>query len=86
MNPACYHNLEAHLHLLDGYQGRGRPFQLCGRDPALVNKAADFLRDEHMVPPEWRQQDENKGMVRADARQREVHDHHLQQLELTATN
>ncbi|RLM60930.1 hypothetical protein C2845_PM14G12370 [Panicum miliaceum] len=99
MTPACYHNLEAHLHLLDGYQGRGRPFQLCGRDPALVNKAADFLRDEHMVPPEWRQQDENKGMVRADdgrwvlpPRQREVHDHpedidhHLQQLGLTATN
>ncbi|CAO2196174.1 unnamed protein product [Urochloa humidicola] len=96
LNPGCYHNLEAHLHLLDGYQGRGKAFQLCGRDPALVNKAADFLRDEHMVPPEWRQ-DENKGMVRADdgrwvlpKRHRDVHEHpediehHLQQLGLIA--
>lgn len=96
LDPACYHNLEAHLHLLDGYQGRGQGFQLCGRDPALVNKAADFLLDEHMVPPVWRQ-DENKGMVRTEdgrwvlpPRQREVDDHpedtdhHLDQLGLTA--
>ncbi|XP_002456959.2 phospholipase A1-Igamma1, chloroplastic [Sorghum bicolor] len=93
---ACFHNLEAHLHLLDGYQGRAREFRLCGRDPALVNKAADFLRDEHMVPPVWRQ-DANKGMVRAEdgrwvlpPRHREVHDHpedtdhHLQRLGLAA--
>ena len=33
---ACFHNLEVHLHLLDGYQGRGREFRLCGRDPALA--------------------------------------------------
>ena len=33
---ACFHNLEAHLHLLDGYQGRGREFRLCGRDTALA--------------------------------------------------
>ncbi|KAL6613788.1 hypothetical protein ACP70R_036058 [Stipagrostis hirtigluma subsp. patula] len=93
---ACYHNLEAHLHLLDGYRGRGRGFELCGRDPALVNKAADFLRDEHMVPPQWRQ-DENKGMVRTEdgrwvlpPRDRDVDDlpedtdHHLEQIGLTA--
>ena len=24
----CFHNLEAHLHLLDGYQGRAREFRL----------------------------------------------------------
>ncbi|TVU36885.1 hypothetical protein EJB05_18838, partial [Eragrostis curvula] len=91
---ACYHNLEAHLHLLDGYQARGMGFQLCGRDPALVNKAADFLRDDHRVPPVWRQ-DANKGMVRTDEgrwvlppRERELHDHpedteqHLQKLGL----
>jgi len=35
----CFHNLEAHLHLLDGYQGRGREFRLCGRDPALVTSS-----------------------------------------------
>ncbi|CAM0912709.1 unnamed protein product [Alopecurus aequalis] len=62
---ACYHNLEAHLHLLDGYKGRGPEFELGGRDPALVNKSADFLKDEHRVPPGWRQ-DLNKGMIRTE--------------------
>ncbi|PKA62872.1 Phospholipase A1-Igamma1, chloroplastic [Apostasia shenzhenica] len=64
-DPSCFHNLEAHLHLLDGYHGRGQRFVLAsGRDPALVNKACDFLKDHHLVPPFWRQ-DENKGMIRA---------------------
>ncbi|ESR33335.1 hypothetical protein CICLE_v10006964mg [Citrus x clementina] len=61
---ACYHNLEAHLHLLDGYQGKGQRFVLTsGRDIALVNKQADFLKDHLLVPPNW-QQHENKGLVR----------------------
>lgn len=34
-----------------------------GRDIALVNKACDFLKDHHCIPPNWRQ-DQNKGMVR----------------------
>lgn len=60
----CAHNLEAHLHLLDGYHGKGRRFVLeKGRDIALVNKACDFLKDHYCVPPNWRQ-DENKGMIR----------------------
>ncbi|KAK4366043.1 hypothetical protein RND71_013923 [Anisodus tanguticus] len=60
----CAHNLEAHLHLLDGYHGKGRRFVLAkGRDIALVNKACDFLKDHYCVPPSWRQ-DENKGMIR----------------------
>ncbi|XP_023004255.1 phospholipase A1-Igamma1, chloroplastic [Cucurbita maxima] len=63
-DPVCAHNLEAHLHLLDGYHGKGRRFVLTsGRDPALVNKACDFLKDHYLVPPNWRQ-DENKGMIR----------------------
>ncbi|KAL6208683.1 hypothetical protein ACLB2K_019630 [Fragaria x ananassa] len=63
-DPGCSHNLEAHLHLLDGYHGKGHRFVLAsGRDPALVNKASDFLKDHYLVPPFWRQ-DENKGMVR----------------------
>ncbi|KAF5937444.1 hypothetical protein HYC85_024950 [Camellia sinensis] len=98
-DPACAHNLEAHLHLLDGYHGRGHRFVLAsGRDPALVNKACDFLKDHHMVPPHWRQ-DENKGMVRnrADGRwiqpeRPKLDDHpndmhrHLSQLGLPSTN
>ncbi|KAH7543522.1 hypothetical protein FEM48_Zijuj02G0192900 [Ziziphus jujuba var. spinosa] len=60
----CAHNLEVHLHLVDGYQGKGRRFRLATkRDIALVNKNSDLLRNEYGVPPNWRQ-DENKGMVR----------------------
>ncbi|GAB4830471.1 Phospholipase A1-Igamma1, chloroplastic [Ancistrocladus abbreviatus] len=64
-DPACAHNLEALLHLLDGYHGKGKRFVLAiGRDIALVNKACDFLKDHHQIPPFWRQE-ENKGMVRS---------------------
>ncbi|XP_041009509.1 phospholipase A1-Igamma2, chloroplastic-like [Juglans microcarpa x Juglans regia] len=63
-DPIRAHNLEAHLHLLDGYHGKSHKFELAsGRDIALVNKASDFLEDEYLVLPNWRQ-DENKGMVR----------------------
>ncbi|GFY98840.1 alpha/beta-Hydrolases superfamily protein [Actinidia rufa] len=59
-----FHNLEAHLHLIDGYHGEGKKFELTtGRDPALVNKSCDFLQDHLMIPPSWRQV-ENKGLVR----------------------
>ncbi|XP_042483132.1 phospholipase A1-Igamma3, chloroplastic-like [Macadamia integrifolia] len=61
----CAHNLEAYLHLLDGYHGKGCRFCLASkRDIALVNKSSDFLREDYNVPPYWRQ-DENKGMVRS---------------------
>ncbi|CAL4965727.1 unnamed protein product [Urochloa decumbens] len=95
---SCYHNLEAHLHLLDGFRSRGGVFELRGRDPALVNKSADFLRDDHMVPPVWYQA-ENKGMVRMEdgrwvlvprhrdiAEHPEDTDHHLQRLGLNASS
>ncbi|KAG8389266.1 hypothetical protein BUALT_Bualt02G0211100 [Buddleja alternifolia] len=60
----CAHNLEAHLHLLDGYHGRGERFVIAnGRDYALVNKGCDFLKDEYEIPPNWRQ-DHNKGMAK----------------------
>ncbi|CAH2080658.1 unnamed protein product, partial [Thlaspi arvense] len=43
----CSHNLEAHLHLLDGYNGRGSTFEsVTQRDIALVNKSSNFLREE----------------------------------------
>ncbi|XWS52545.1 hypothetical protein CRYUN_Cryun11dG0079800 [Craigia yunnanensis] len=60
----CAHNLEALLHLLDGYHGKGRRFCLANkRDIALVNKDSNFLKSKYGMPPYWRQ-DENKGMVR----------------------
>ncbi|KAG5043552.1 hypothetical protein AAZX31_03G140700 [Glycine max] len=63
---SCAHNLEAHLHLLDGYHGKNRGFERTSeRDLALVNKDCDFLKDEHSVPPRWRQ-DLNKNMVRTE--------------------
>lgn len=64
MDPSCAHNLEAHLHLVDGFHGKDKRFRLANkRDIALVNKSCDFLRNNYGVPPHWRQ-DENKGMVR----------------------
>ncbi|KAK7277585.1 hypothetical protein RJT34_22600 [Clitoria ternatea] len=64
-DPVSAHNLEALLHLIDGYHGKGQRFVLAtGRDPALVNKGCDFLKDHYLVPPCWRQ-DENKGMIRS---------------------
>jgi len=60
---SCFHNLEALLHLLDGYHGREQRFHLSsGRDPAMVNKSCDFLKEHYLVPPFWRQ-DANKGMI-----------------------
>ncbi|KAL3517640.1 hypothetical protein ACH5RR_020229 [Cinchona calisaya] len=97
VDPSCAHNLEAHLHLLDGYHGKGQRFVLArGRDPALVNKDCDFLKDHHCIPPHWRQY-ENKGMVKSkDGRwvqpdRPKLHDHHddqrhhLPQLGLTSS-
>ncbi|XP_058077496.1 phospholipase A1-Igamma3, chloroplastic-like [Magnolia sinica] len=88
----CPHNLEVHLHLLDGYHGKDHRFCLASkRDIALVNKNCDFLKDDFGVPPNWRQ-DYNKGMVRtADGRwvvperpRMEAHPpdtaHHLEQI------
>ncbi|KAF6173435.1 hypothetical protein GIB67_027130 [Kingdonia uniflora] len=63
-DPTDSHNLEVHLHLLDGYHGKNKTFELASkRDHALVNKASNFLKEEHLVPPNWRQ-DANKGMAR----------------------
>eukprot|EP01018_Ginkgo_biloba_P035583 Gb_17418 [translate_table: standard] len=62
--PITVFSFAAHLHLVDGYHGRGQRFYLASRrDPALVNKACDFLKDHHLVPPFWRQ-DANRGLVK----------------------
>ncbi|KAK9692328.1 hypothetical protein RND81_09G256800 [Saponaria officinalis] len=61
---ACAHNLEALLHLVDGYHGKERNYRMVTkRDIALVNKDSNMLKSEYGVPPKWRQ-DHNKGMVR----------------------
>lgn len=62
-----WHNLEAHLHLVAGTHGPDLPFELAvERDPALVNKSCDFLKEELHIPASW-WQDKYKGLVR-DAR------------------
>ncbi|KAL8093670.1 hypothetical protein AgCh_035529 [Apium graveolens] len=64
----CCHNLEALLHLIDGYHGKDKRFWLStGRDIALVNKS---VKDDYSVVPNWwgsrdigKNVDHNKGIV-----------------------
>lgn len=80
------------------YHGRNREFKpTTNRDIALVNKDCDFVKDEHSVPPKWRQ-DLNRNMVKTeDGRwmlaqrpqlvdNHEDIDHHLTQLGLLSSN
>ncbi|KAJ7296850.1 hypothetical protein O6H91_Y096600 [Diphasiastrum complanatum] len=64
-DPCCLHNLEAYLHLIDGYIGSGREFNcdMLSRDPALVNKSSNFLKSDRRIPSFWRQ-DKDKGLVK----------------------
>ncbi|URE17608.1 phospholipase A1-Igamma1, chloroplastic-like, partial [Musa troglodytarum] len=60
---AGFHNLEAYLHLVDGFRssddGLRSSFK---RDVALVNEAGGMLRDDLKIPPCWYPA-ANKGMV-----------------------
>ncbi|KAL2935049.1 Phospholipase A1-Igamma2 chloroplastic [Bienertia sinuspersici] len=63
-DPTCAHNLEAHLHLLDGsgIMGRGKKIPLSHwKGHSISDKSCDFLKDHYQIPPFWRQ-DENRGM------------------------
>lgn len=64
-NPVNAHNMEAYLHLLTGYHGVGRGWDVVvDRDLALVNKASDFVCPKRTgIPTHW-WQPENKGLVR----------------------
>ncbi|GLJ45864.1 hypothetical protein SUGI_0965610 [Cryptomeria japonica] len=51
---SCCHNLEAHLHLVDGFRSSAVPFRSnAKRDYSLVNKTCNLLRNELRVPPNW---------------------------------
>lgn len=59
-----WHNLNAMLHVIAGWNGRKGRFNLeVERSVALVNKYSDLLKDRWLVPAEWWVQ-EKRGMVR----------------------
>lgn len=62
-NPSDWHNLQAMLHIVAGWNGEDGEFELkLKRSLALVNKSCDFLKPECLVPPSW-WVEKNKGMV-----------------------
>lgn len=62
-NPSDWHNLQAMLHIVAGWNGEKGEFKVAvKRSLALVNKSCDFLKEECMVPPVW-WVEKNKGMV-----------------------
>ncbi|KAK9085741.1 hypothetical protein Sjap_026152 [Stephania japonica] len=62
-NPSDWHNLQAMLHVVAGWNGEGVEFALkVKRSLALVNKSCDFLKEEFHVPGSW-WVEKNKGMV-----------------------
>lgn len=59
-----WHNLQAMLHVVAGWNGLRGDFELkVKRSLALVNKSCEFLKEEYMVPGSW-WVEKNKGMVR----------------------
>ncbi|KAJ1441849.1 Fungal lipase-like domain [Sesbania bispinosa] len=63
-NPSDWHNLQAMLHVVAGWNGDGGKFEMkVKRSLALVNKSCEFLKDEYHVPGSW-WVEKNRGMVR----------------------
>ena len=63
-DPGDWHNLQAMVHVVSGWNGPNAEFELkVKRSLALVNKSCDFLKDECMVPASW-WVEKNKGMMR----------------------
>lgn len=62
-HPGDWHNLQAMLHVVNGWHGVKRQFELIiQRSIALVNKSCDYLKEECLIPPSW-WVEKNKGMV-----------------------
>ncbi|OVA02099.1 Lipase [Macleaya cordata] len=62
-NPSDWHNLQAILHVVAGWNGKDGEFELkLKRSVALVNKSCAYLKDEVLVPGSW-WIERNKGMV-----------------------
>ncbi|XWS44520.1 hypothetical protein CRYUN_Cryun15aG0052100 [Craigia yunnanensis] len=63
-NPSDWHNLQAMLHIVAGWNGEKGEFELkVKKSLALVNKSCAFLKDECLVPESW-WVEKNKGLVR----------------------
>ncbi|KAG8386795.1 hypothetical protein BUALT_Bualt03G0186000 [Buddleja alternifolia] len=62
-NPSDWHNLQAMLHVVAGWNGDEGKFELkVKRSLALVNKSSAILKDEYLIPGSW-WVEKNKGMV-----------------------
>ncbi|KAG7570219.1 Alpha/Beta hydrolase fold [Arabidopsis thaliana x Arabidopsis arenosa] len=65
-NPGDWHNLQAMLHIVAGWNGKKGEFKLMvKRSIALVNKSCEFLKDECLVPGSW-WVEKNKGLIKND--------------------
>ncbi|XP_059665080.1 phospholipase A1-IIdelta-like [Cornus florida] len=63
-NPSDWHNLQAMLHVVAGWNGDDGEFELkVERSLALVNKSSEILKEEYLIPGSW-WVEKNKGMVR----------------------
>ncbi|KAL5131020.1 Phospholipase A1-IIdelta [Glycine soja] len=63
-NPGDWHNLQAMLHVVAGWNGKKEEFEMrVKRSVALVNKSCEFLKEEYGVPGSW-WVEKNKGMVK----------------------
>ncbi|KAL7087045.1 hypothetical protein ACP275_13G041200 [Erythranthe tilingii] len=62
-NPSDWHNLQAILHVVAGWNGADGEFELkVKRSLALVNKSSAILKDEYLVPGSW-WVEKNRGLV-----------------------
>ncbi|KAK1397176.1 Phospholipase A1 [Heracleum sosnowskyi] len=62
-SPSDWHNLQAMLHIVDGWNGDKGEFELkVKRSLALVNKSSEILKEEYLIPGSW-WVEKNRGLV-----------------------